>query len=191
MGKGKLIQEGEIQSGLNRYATAVIEETMFPYRPSQRPMFGGNSLFGKLFWQYGTYSSGYVANLWRGIKNGTPAQKVAFVTRLAASTAIIGGIFKELSINNKNFMPWTPVGFSGGPFINVGFDIMKSFNQGYEGESARKRLLDWATSSAIPLSYQVKNIKRGIKAQEAGDYYTAWLLFTSTPVDPEKMKDYY
>jgi len=197
-----LVQENEIKPALDRYAVETIQETMFPYRPSERPLFGGNSVLGKLFWQYGTYSSGYVSNFLRGFKNGSTAQKIAYVGRLAAVSGIIGGILSEMGIDNKNFIPWTPMLFSGGPFIDTSYDIIKSLGSGYEADAARNRLKsliiphknengDIIFGELFPLSYQIKNIQRGLRALDNNDSLSAFYFFTSTPQSPEHAQNYW
>jgi len=197
-----LIQSGEVDAALTKYATQTIEETMFAYRPTEKPLFGGKSVFGKLFWQYGTYSSGYVANMIRGFKNGSLAQKAAFVGRLAASSAVIGGILNELNIDNRNFMPWTPTLFTGGPLLDLGWDVIKSFDGGYQGAQARNRLKKFLVpyknqdgelrfGKGLPFSYQLNNIKRMLEALDNGDTHLAWLFATWTPGKPDAVENYY
>ncbi len=163
------------------YMNKISNDTMFGYRKTETPQMFTSSIVGKLFGQYGTYSAGYRANLWRGLQNGSFAERAGFVTRFLGNHLALFGAFTALGINAKNFLPGAPAIFTGGPFFDLSLNTIKAMDfTTYEGTQARqelKRNLGYMIPGAMHAHY----MKKAIDYAESGDIWKAWLSLTSTP----------
>ena len=197
----RAIKEGNREAALDIFARNVVEDTMFAYRPEQAPtMFNG--LLGKAFGQYGTYSTNFRENIWKGIKNGTAAQRIAFGARYVGNTLAIGSAVAALGINNKNFIPFLPMAFTGGPMFDLAINAIKATDPAsFDGKQARAeldRLVPFVSPRSVvkgkpklqlgsmtPFWYQAKAIQDFVSYSNQGKDYQAWLALTSTPIHPD------
>jgi hypothetical protein len=178
-----LLQKGKVEQARNLFGFEVVADTMFLYQRAEGPaMFQG--LIGKLFGQYGTYSANYRQNIWKGLKYGTLAQRTAFVARFVGNSAALYGTFKALGIQEKNFLPWTPVGFSGGPLFNAGLTALQATQDNYKGRQARAELKHYLTVF-VPGSYQYRTVEEFLKETEKGNSYRAFLALLDLPLATE------
>jgi hypothetical protein len=164
----------------------LIDDTMFIYNQSQVPMaFDG--VVGKAFGRYGTYSVGYRANLWRGLKYGTTSDKIGFITRFIGNQAALWGAFSALGIRATNFFPGQPAVFTGGPMFDLGLTIIQSADtSSYAGRQARGELGN-ALQQLVPGTLQYHYLKKAIGYVDQGDWWRAFLSITSTPVQTGPM----
>jgi hypothetical protein len=170
-----------LQSNELIWGKKIIDDTMFVYDNAQSPqMFDG--VVGKAFGRYGTYSVGYRANLFRGLKYGTAADKVGFISRFIGNQAALWTTFTALGIKASNFLPGQPMLFAGGPMFDLGIDLIKATDvSSYEGRQARGKLTQ-ALQQLVPGSMQYRYLKKAIEYTDKGDWYKAFLSITSTPV---------
>jgi hypothetical protein len=180
---------------------------MFIYDRAEAPGYT-HSLIGRLFGQYGTYSAGFRANLYRGLKNGTKAQRMAFAARWIGNMSAIAAGMHAIGISPGNFIPWTPALFQGGPLFDLAMTALRSTGQGYEAQQARTELvrsispIRWdklddvgqmdsvlellnLPQSYTPFYHQIRGIKRFIDYSDRGDHWLAWLSLTTAPIRPD------
>lgn len=178
-----LVQKGKMDEARNLFGFEVTADTMFLYQRAESPMmFQG--LVGKMFGQYGTYSANFRQNVWKGLRYGTLKQKAAFVARFAFNSAALYGAFKALGIQEKNFLPWSPIGFSGGPLFNAGITALQATQDNYRGRQARAEL-QYSLSQFIPGSYQYRTLKEFLDETEKGNSYRAFLALLDLPLASE------
>lgn len=197
----KHIQAKQYDAALDIYGKTITEDTMFAYRSAQSPMaFKG--LVGKLFGQYGTYSAGWRANMWKGISRGTKGQRIAYMSRYLANTLAIGGALSLIGVNGRNFLPFAPAVFTGGPMFDAAVTAIKAADfQSFKGRQARAELdryvplispknlmkgkLKFQTGAFTPFSYQVRAIQNFLDYSKKNQHYQAWLSLTSAPISPD------
>lgn len=178
----------------NIFGTLLSEETMFAYRPEQMPEIHSRHIIGKMFGQYGTYSAGYRANLYRGLQYGSAADRAAFVTRFVGNQMALYGSFSAAGITAYNFLPGAPALFSGGPNFQLATDAVEGLGTGWQGAEARNRI----ARSYSPITGQGLNVPRQLpvarhiqwvldahKYAEEGDNWRSFLSLTMTPVRRE------
>jgi hypothetical protein len=179
----QLVEEGKWNAALDEYGAVVVNETMFPYRSELKPELLSGTFVGRMFGRYGTYPMYYVSNILKGFKYGTKAQKAAFAARWLANSLAIYGAFSAVGINADEFLPWTPMFFSGGPEFNLMIDMMRAMGGGYRGRQAWEEVKK-AYKMFIPGSYQARAVARAIRYMEEGDYWKATLALTGAPLKP-------
>lgn len=198
LGKETITPQSErlLLSALDSYGEYTIAETMFLYQKTNAPeMYHG--LIGKMFGQYGTYPVNYFQNVIRGFTNGTAADKALFIARTGAIGLGLYAGFRAVGIQAKNFLPWSPMMFSGGPMYNIGVKAIQSMGNGYEARQARAELLSllpidkkdgqyvlqWPRTA--PFFYQYRTLRDFLEYSDKGDWYKAWLALTSAPTVPD------
>jgi len=197
----KHIEAKQYDAAIDIYGKTITEDTMFAYRAAQSPMmFKG--LVGKLFGQYGTYSAGWRGNMWKGLSRGTKGQRIAYIGRYLANTLAIGGALSLVGVNGRNFLPFAPAVFTGGPMFDAAITAIKATDfQSYKGKQARAELdryipllspksasqgkLKLQTGVFTPFSYQVKAIQNFLDYSKKNQHYQAWLSLTSAPISPD------
>jgi hypothetical protein len=178
------LARGDIDVAKSIYGNRLVEDTMFAYRSAQSPLaFQG--LVGTAFGQYGTYSTNFAQNIIRGFNRGTAAQKIAFGARYIGNTLGVGAAVAALGINNKNFIPFLPVVFTGGPMFDLAVDSIRSLEPGYQGDQARTNMTR-SLQGLVPGSYQMRAINNFMKYTNQGSPYQAFLALTATPIHPDQ-----
>ncbi len=179
-----LAQEGKWDAALDTYALRVIEDTMFPYRGELRPRVYATSVVGRIFGRYGTYSPYYVSNLIKGFKYGTKGQKAAFAARWIANSLAIYGAAQAVGIQAKEFLPWTPMFFSGGPEFNLMIDALRATGSGPEAQEKRAALLRDLPRNFVPGFYQARSISRFMELMDQGEPIRAMFALSGAPIKP-------
>lgn len=177
-------------------ANKLVEETMFIYQTANKPMLYSQSLITKLFGQYGTYSAGYRANIWRGFSEGDFADKVGFVTRFMGNNLAIFGLFTALGLKGQDFVPGMPALFGGGPGFDLAVNLMQAADMGYKGAQARNNLQQMISPVVIsktgvkgniprimPGSMQLHFLQKAIEYANEGDGYRMLMSLTMTPLN--------
>jgi hypothetical protein len=178
------------------FATKVDEDAFYGYRASEAPKIFTKGWLGRLFGQFGMFSSSYRGNLARGFRYGTKGQKAAFAGRLAFNTSAIITAFGAIGVDAKDdFLPWAPVFFSGGPFYELFVTGVQSFGRGYKGRMARAELaraispvvggeeglqLNWPR--IMPGSLHMYYLKKAMEYYDQGDVWKSFLSLTTAPV---------
>ena len=183
-----------------KYGIQLSEDTMFPYRPSQSPNLYTGSFWGKLFGQYGTYATGYRANIYRGLMNGSTGDKAAFVARFLGNQTAIWAALTSLGIRANDFVPGMPAIFGGGPQWEVGVALMQSFSSDYRGKQSRAKLMrlfspvGYTKTDGFKAQYpqmapgnlQFRYAQKSLQYLQDGDLWRAFLAATTTPVVDEE-----
>lgn len=199
----RLMQVGTddaVAAAKTKYGTKIVEDTMFGYRSSQAPTAFTGSLPGKLFGQYGTYSAGYRANIYRAFQNGSIGDKLAFTARFVGNQAALYGAFRVLGIKANNFIPGSPALFGGGPLFEVGVALAQSGSTSYQGEQARAFLarkflpVTYSDQKGFRMNYpelapgslQLRYAQKSLDYLQKGDPWRAFLAATTTPVYDEE-----
>ncbi|MFH1624117.1 MAG: hypothetical protein ABID54_03045 [Pseudomonadota bacterium] len=199
-----LIQDGKWNSAADSLAYNMVQETMFPYRSGTGFLFTG--AVGKLFGQFGHYSMWYTENVKRMIKYSMESGGIGEValtagTWLANTTALYAGMKNIFGIDEKAFLFWNPMTFSGGPFFNLGIDFLSAIMdlRSYKGDVAKAKVfgltrkdgkLHWDFESFkkseiakwYPYGFQHRSMKKAVEYLNTGDYYRAFLAMTSAPI---------
>ena len=155
------------------FASKLIYETQFPYKAAENPLLF-HGLWGRLFGAFGTYPVFYVANVMRGLRNGGVTGALQFGSRLAVVTAVLSTVYEKiLGIPATSVTPWGQATFDGGPFYKLMNKTLTALRPGYEGDMARKNLLDEWARILTPGSVQLRSIQRALEAADKGDTYEA------------------
>jgi len=169
----------DIVQARHEFAQKLTLETQVEYGSANAPqMFQG--LVGKAFGQYGTFSAGYRANLARMFKYGSIGKRAQMVSTYLAICGSLWATFDALKIKTNDFVPVMPSIFTGGPLFDVGIDVLKSVDTGYEGDQARTRLMD-EVPRLLPGASQLNYLMKAKKYAEEGDHYGALLSLLSVP----------
>lgn len=187
--------EESIGAARAKYGTQLIEDTMFGYRSSQSPMLFSGSLWGKMFGQYGTYSAGYRANIYRGLAHGSVGDKAAFVARFLGNQTALWAAAGAVGVKANNFIPGMPALFGGGPNFEVGVAMAQAISSDYRGEQSRAKLrrffspVDYTQKDGLRLQYpqmfpgniQYRYAQKFLEYLDRGDRWKAFLALTTTP----------
>ena len=179
------------------FAKKLSDETMADYSLySQAPMHTQN-LPGYVFGRFGTFSTAYRENIYRGWQNGQGlAGKALFVGRFVGLNLAIYGTLKTLGINGKDFIPGYGGLFGGGPQFQEALQLFQSPQAGTAGARARESLertflpltynegqreLKLNYPSALPGSLQIYYAKQMAGYLQQKDYWKAFLAFNTVP----------
>ena len=197
----RLLDEGQVDSARHLLATDLTEQTMFGYRATMRPELFRKGVMGKMFGMFGTYPVQFVENVRHAMgSNMTAGQKAAWATRFVANgTALAVGFNEIMGINARNFYPWVPMQFAGGPYYNMLTSIPSAMAPGYTGRQARAELLGiksrdgkvhWDPLSSdvsrwmMPFGFLMRNMHGATQALNRGQGYEAFLTATGAPLNP-------
>lgn len=183
VGRGILeqLKRGDISGAKTNLRRQFANETMFQYVRHNQPYTYTSSIVGRLFGQFGTYSVNYIQNFLRGIKNGTKAQKMAFITRFVGNNMALYGAFTALGLNAQNFLPWSPMQFSGGPIYEMAVNGIASMGSGYKAQQARADFARGITNFAPGLR-QLSYVLDAGKYLDRGDWWLAFLALNGSPI---------
>lgn len=177
------VKKGNLDAALDVYGKSVVEETMFAYRASQSPS-AFNGVVGKAFGQYGTYTNGFREHLVKGFTRGSVSQRIAFGARYMSNIAAIGLSLKAIGIDGRNFLPFAPVMFTGGPMFDMGITAIRSTGSSYKSDISRAELPK-QLANLVPGSYQFRAVKNFLDYSDKGESWNAFLSLTTAPIHPE------
>jgi hypothetical protein len=182
------IRAGRWSHALDTYGWQLSEDTMFPYRQGMNPeSFRG--VVGKVFGRFGHYPVYYLQNIKDGVARGSTTQKLAFATRFVANSLVLYGIFSQvLGIQAKDFLPWAPLQFTGGPYYKLAQRVLESFGSDYRARQARGELKGEFLRLSIPGFAMINSLKRANEYSNQGDFYQMILALTSAPSNPNWSK---
>jgi hypothetical protein len=190
----------KLASARHLYANAVNERALFLPRREQSPiLFHG--VIGKMFGQYGTFAAQYVSFVTQTWKYATPMQKAAFAARwIGNSTAMAAGVY-ALGMRARDWLPWSPAQFTGGPFFNLAIDLVHSIGQDYNARQARGELnrmlpidlnklikgegLEFQPPVGMPGYYQIRTLMKMQEYASKGDAWKSFLALMSAPIRSE------
>lgn len=203
-----LLNKGQYDAARLAIGDSIVKQTQFNYRAGNTGM-GSTTLMGKFAGQFGTYSFGYAENLIHGFKSmkGFGA-KAAFVGTFLANTMALYTVFTEvLGVNANNFLPHTPLIFTGGPNYELMNTLWSSLGvlsgDTYSGRQAAAEAWGLSKNSQgnwvwqpwnsdlarlmVPGSYMYQSIQKAVEAANDGDYYRMIMNLGSFPLE----KDYF
>ena len=201
----RLMNEGKVDGAKNLFASNMVDETMFVYKPGMGNTLSKGSLIGKTFGQFGQYAMWYRSNIMRGLTQGTTSQKIGFALRSLSGGAALATMYGAIGIGATNFLPWSPMIFTGGPF----YDLMNTIIQAPKSPRAIQELLGYGlrdgkpywdiktilrskiVSSILPTAYQMRALVRGIDWFNKGNIYKGFMAFTSAPIIEDDPWKYY
>jgi hypothetical protein len=163
----------------HEFADRVQLETQFSYSAAQQAPWQQGAL-GKFAGQFGAYSNGYRANLYRMFQYAPVKKRAEMVASYLAITGALWGTFEALKIKTNDFVPVAPSVFSGGPGLDIAINLMKSTDTGYEGKIARETVWNDLLRLA-PGSAQFRYGKKAYEYAEQGDVYRTLLSLSSVP----------
>lgn len=179
--------KGSFEAAFDVFAQEVIDSTMFAYQAGLSPT-AYRGLVGKMFGMFGVYPAWYLENIRRGLTYGNLGQKAMFATRLAMNSAALWGSFALMGMNAKDFLPWVPVQFTGGPFYKIANQLLNAIGNDYQARTARAELLKSIPRTMIPGSMLAEHLTKAVKAAEDGDPWGVWLHLISAPVIPAESR---
>jgi hypothetical protein len=196
-----MLTKNQFAPAMDYYATRITELSMFPYRAGTSPLVF-NGTFGKVFGMMGHYPAYYVDNLRRMVQNMSLSEKLVAGSTFVANSMALYGFFKYVTgIEAKNFLPWSPAMFGGGPFFDVSVSALQAFGGGEQerdlaiaklfGISHKKDKLHFDPLKAdlfkmtIPGAYQIRSIKRAVDEFNAGNIFSTFDALTSAPLSPD------
>jgi hypothetical protein len=176
------IRNGRYDEAVDHLGQVLSRESMTRYGYADHPV-GWNSVYGRLFGQFGTWPVQYKDYLLQGLTRGTTKDKVEFAAIHGGIATTIVGVGASLGLNLKS---WTGAGFyTGGPYADILIDVVKSIN-GSESEKALARsniysqvpVYGWMTtgnprSVLLPGSYLLGDLGTAKEALQDGDLFKA------------------
>jgi hypothetical protein len=179
------------------FGKKLADETMADYSGYSQPHMYTSNLPGYLFGRFGSFSSAYRENIYRGWQNGQGvAGKALFVGRFVAINMAIFGVLEAAGISGKDFIPGYGGLFGGGPQFSTALAAFQSSSTSATGKTARQefeRAISPATLNEttgdvkpnfpglLPGSLQLYYGKQMLQALDQGDYWKAFLAATTTP----------
>ena len=182
------------------FSNATQERALFLMRREQSPvMFHG--VIGKMFGQYGTFATQYVQFVAQTWKYATKGQKAAFAARWIGNSAALAAGAYAIGLRAKDWMPWAPAQFTGGPLFNLAVDLVHSIGSDYQGRQARgelNRMLPFDLNKLIkgeglqlqpPVGmlgyYQIRTLMKMGEYAGQGDAWKTFLALLSAPIRSE------
>jgi hypothetical protein len=150
------------------YGNTLQRATMFDYSGAGTPLMY-HGVVGRLFGQFGTYSSSFRANIAEALRYGTTAQKAASIATYLGMTSAYWAAFEAMKIRTSDFIPFGPGIFTGGPMFDISLNLIRSMDTGFEGEQARAGLRR-DMKAMIPGSSQLRYVQKGLAYAERGEY---------------------
>lgn len=182
------------------FAKKLSDETMVDYSLySQASMYTQN-LPGYIFGRFGSFSTAYRENIYRGWTNAQGiAGKALFISRFVGTNLAIYEALKAMGINGKDFIPGYGGLFGGGPQFSTALAAFQSPSSGSLGQQARygleKEFSPVVVSEAanpdqrvranypgfLPGSLHAYYFKKMKDYLDQGDYWKAFLAGSSVP----------
>lgn len=154
-----------------------------------------------MFGQYGTFAANYVQFVSQTWKYATKVQKAAFAARWIGNSAALAAGMYALGMQGKDWLPWAPAQFTGGPLFNLSVDLIHSIGSDYQARQARGEVnrmlpvdlnkllrgegLEFQPPVGMPGYYQIRTILKMKEYAEAGDPWKCFLALLSAPVRSE------
>ena len=131
--------------------------------------------------------------------NAPMSERLAFGATMAANSALIYGAWRAVGVDAKNFIPWNPMFFAGGPLWTMAQNALKAPSAlwgNYKGRQAMAELFGISTRDGkvvwtpgksesfkflVPGSLAMKGFGRAMKALGDGDYAGFTLHLMSAP----------
>jgi hypothetical protein len=173
-------------------------ETQPDYARYAQPHVFTNTLPGYVFGRFGTYSTAYRENIYRGWQAAQGfGNKALFASRFIGIGLGIAGGLSAMGIEGKDFTPGYGGLFGGGPQFTEALALAQSPGANSSGEAARRAVekaflpatLSEKTGAVaanypavLPGSLQLKYLKEFSDAASQGDYWKAFLAATTTPM---------
>ena len=169
------ILDGNIEGAINHLGFTLARETMNRYGHANHPA-GWNSVFGRLFGQFGTWPIQYKDFLAQGLTRGTTKDRAEFAAIHFGTMAgtIAGG--SAVGLNLESWVGFPSLAYTGGPFADMAVDLSRMIS-GSEAERALARrnvysqipILGWMetgrpNSIFMPGSYLLGDIVSGMEA---------------------------
>jgi hypothetical protein len=191
---------GNSDAAKHVFANALQERSLFLMRRELSPiMFHG--VVGKMFGQYGTFAANYVQFVSQTWKNSTKAQKAAFAARWIGNSAALAGSMYAIGLQGKDWLPWAPAQFTGGPLFNTAIDVLHSMGSDYQARAARGELnrmlpidlnklfkgegLELQPPVGMLGYYQIRSLMKISEYMDAGDPLRAFYALISAPIRSE------
>lgn len=200
----KLVQDGKTRGARDLFARSVVEDTMFSYSKIDQPLLY-RGMFGRLFGQFGVYSVQYLQNIKKGLTRGSAVDRAAYLTRLATAPTAIYLTLQQMGIAaDRDFLPWSPAQFTGGPMWTLATDMLAASGSGYQADQARARLArslpsfdpetgEWRLPSGVapnmvPFYRQIKQLVDAYSYWKDGESWLGFLALTATPIRDDLRK---
>lgn len=191
----ELLGAGKTEAARDLFARGVVEDTMFSYEKTGNPL-AYRGMVGRLLGQFGVYSVQYIQNVKKGLTLGPKADRLAYAARLAAIPGAFYGAATAAGIAaDRDFLPWSPAQFTGGPLFNLALDVFQATGSSYQADEARARLgrvlpvgpdglraPGGPLGSSIPGVAQAKMLAEAARYLEDGEAWLAFLALTGTPI---------
>lgn len=190
----------KVLAGRHIFSNAMQERGLFLMRREQSPvMFHG--VVGKMFGQYGTFAAQYVQFVAQTWKYATPAQKAAFAARWIGNSAALATGAYAIGLRGKDWLPWAPAQFTGGPFFNLAVDMLHSIGSDYQARQSRGELnrmlpidlnklvrgegFELQPPVGLPGYYQIRTLMKMSEYASQGDPWKVFLAVLSAPIRSE------
>jgi hypothetical protein len=174
-----LMQKGDHYAAETLMMRRGTQMTMFEYDIINKPE-KLNTGIGKIWGQYGTYSSQYTQFVQRGAK----IEGAAFLAKLALATASVGLFYSDiLGVKGMSILPTNTMMFGGSPAFGAISSVSNQISSG------NLNPLDIAKEATmfVPLWGISKQVAKGFEDIAEGQYADGLIRFTgSTPQGDKK-----
>ena len=173
------IRKNRWDLAFDAYSQEVINETMFGYAAGLNPTAYRGAV-GRAFGTFGVYPAWYIENFKRGLKYGSVANRIGFAARFAGNGLSLFGAFTAIGINAKDFLPWIPMQFSGGPYYKTFNKLLSATGSDYAARQSRGELKNEIPRLLLPVS-QINSLMDAVNHLESGNVIDAMASILSVP----------
>ena len=173
------LRNNQWSEAFDAYSQEVINETMFAYSSGLGPS-AYRGVVGRAFGTFGTYPAWYIENFKRGLKYGSLANRAGFVARFFGNGLSLFAGFTALGISAKDFLPWVPMQFSGGPYYKFANKLLASTGSDYAARQARGEMKRELPRLLVPIT-QLRNLQDALTHLDAGNIVDAAAALMSVP----------
>jgi len=129
----QMLREGNNDGAAAIVATDYMRATQFSYRRGTQPYWMMNTP-GRLLGQYGTWPAYFVEHLRNMVLRGSLENRMKVATRWATTNYVMYEVAKEaFGVDAGRWLFFAPMGYTGGPLAQAGYDAAKTFNAAVAG----------------------------------------------------------
>lgn len=185
----KLLDAGQLEKAASRGAEEFAKATQFLYTRGNAP-YVMQSTLGRFLLQYGTWPAWYAENLRNMAVRGSWKNRAgAFSRWIGVQSAMFGTANALFGVDLARWTFFSPLGYTGGPFMQIGIQGMQTLNTVVDPSSndpiariARARLARSVMTQVVPLPVNAtRDMIKGVSALNNGNWQESMRGFLNLP----------
>lgn len=175
----RVLESGDVEQASHLMGLQFTRNTQFVYRRGNRPYIMQGTM-GSLLGQYGTWPAWYTAYMSNMAMRGSWQNRLTQMSRWgAANAAVLYAGSEVFGVEMSRWAFFSPLGYTGGPFVELSKDAMAAFQVATGSEDPVDRIqaarLKQAYTQVVPgIPWgATRNVRDSWKAMLEEDWATA------------------